>query len=175
MPLIVSYRLLCVVLLALLSACATPKSGQEIVVRSINPIGFSWQEFTKENPPREFTLSLQVENHGTGVTLRKGEGYIFYRGRKVAILNLQEKAEFMGHRNSQVLLTLRCNIAHNSHSMALMESLKRHSAEDISVGWRLKVRRGILHGKVEQEPIPLERLLSPKSMERLWQMVEEIE
>ena len=166
MPLRVSYRLLCVVLLALLSACATPKSGQEIVVRSINPIGFSWQEFT---------LSLQVENHGTGVTLRKGEGYIFYRGRKVAILNLQEKAEFMGHRNSQVLLTLRCNIAHNSHSMALMESLKRHSAEDISVGWRLKVRRGILHGKVEQEPIPLERLLSPKSMERLWQMVEEIE
>ncbi len=171
----VPYRLLCIALLVLLSACSAPKSGQDIVLDSVNPIGFSWQELTRENPPREFTLSLQVRNHGTGVTIRKGEAYIYYKGRKVAILTLREKAEFMGHRNSQVMLDLRCNIARNSHSMALWESLKRHSTQDISVGWRLKLRRGILYGKAEQEPISLEKLLGQENIEQLWQMVEKIE
>lgn len=166
---------MCAVILTLLMVSCTPKSEQGLVLRSVNPIGFDWQQLQGQNPPREFSLSLQVENHGAGVTLRKGEGYIFHKGRKVAILTLEQKAEFMRHRNSQVLLNLRCNVARNSHSAAVFEKLKNHSAEDISVGWKIKVRRGILYGKLEQEPIALEELLGAENMERLWQVIDKME
>lgn len=167
-------RVIYLLLALIFVACSATETEREIVIRSVNPIGEEWQEWQQSGQqglPQTISLSVQVENAGAGLKIRGGEAELRYGGRKVAILRLQEKVKIMGHRNSQVMLTMRLHVAHNSQAQALYEALRNRSADGISIGWNLKVRKGLFAGRVKQEAMALGELLSEQDMERLWQMM----
>ena len=164
--------------LAVLVACADRKESAptgQVAIRSLSPVGEQWQEVAQGEMPEELTLLVEVENRGARLKILSGEVGVRYNGRKVAILSLLEEVSIAGRRSSEVELRLKLHMTHNSHSRALVESLRRRSVENVALEWKLKVRRGLFSGRVEQEAVALTELVGEQELERLWQMAGSVE
>ena len=167
-------RVLYLLAVVTLVACANAKrmaSIGQIAIRSVEIGSEQSKEVVQGEIPEELSLLIGVENPGAGLKIISGDLYVYYKGRKVAILSLKEGVRVAGRCNSVVELCLSLHMAHNSHSRALVESLRRHSVEGVALGWGLKMRRGLVAGLLEQEAVALSEIVGEQELERLWQMM----
>ncbi|MBR0333143.1 MAG: hypothetical protein IIX20_06480, partial [Alistipes sp.] len=91
--------------------------------------------------------------------------------RRVAMLSLEDKVVVPARSRSVVELPLHLAVQRTSQTLAFREALQREEADQIAIDWQVALRSRMAYIRHEQEPMPLERVLSPEQLQILWQMI----
>lgn len=121
--------------------------------------------------PSHMLLSVDVENHSARIKLLSARCRISYSSRRVAMLSLEDKVVVPARSRSVVELPLHLAVQRTSQTLAFREALQREQADQIAIDWQVALRSRMAYIKHEQEPMPLERVLSPEQLQMLWQMI----
>jgi hypothetical protein len=87
------------------------------------------------------------------------------------MLTLEDKVVVPARSRSVVELPLHLAVQRTSQTLAFREALQREQADQIAIDWQVALRSRMAYIKHEQEPMPLERVLSPEQLQMLWQMI----
>ena len=96
---------------------------------------------------------------------------ITYSSRRVAMLTLEDKVVVPARSRSVVVLPLHLAVQRTSQTLAFREALQREEADQIAIDWQVALRSRMAYIKDEQEPMPLEQVLSPEQLQMLWQLI----
>ena len=125
----------------------------------------------QEGWPSHVLLSVDVENPSARIKLLSARCRISYSSRRVAMLMLEDKVVVPARSRSVVELPLHLAVQRTSQTLAFREALQREEAAQISIDWQVALRSRMAYIKDEQEPVPLEQVLSPEQLQMLWQLI----
>ena len=121
--------------------------------------------------PSHMLLSVDVETPSARIKLLSARCRISYSSRRVAMLSLEDKVVVPARSRSVVELPLHLAVQRTSQTLAFREALQREEADQIAIDWQVALRSRMAYIKHEQEPMPLDRVLSPEQLQMLWQMI----
>lgn len=121
--------------------------------------------------PSHMLLSVYVENPSARIKLLSARCRISYSSRRVAMLSLEDKVVVPARSRSVVELPLHLAVQRTSQTLAFREALQREEAAQIAIDWQVALRSRMAYIKDEQEPVPLEQVLSPEQLQMLWQLI----
>ena len=121
--------------------------------------------------PSHMLLRMDVENSSARIKLLSARCRISYSSRRVAMLSLEDKVVVPARSRSVVELPLHLAVQRTSQTLAFREALQREEADQIAIDWQVALRSRMAYIKHEQEPMPLDRVLSPEQLQMLWQMI----
>lgn len=125
----------------------------------------------QEGWPSHVLLSVDVENPSARIKLLSARCRISYSSRRVAMLTLEDKVVVPARSRSVVELPLHLAVQRTSQTLAFREALQREQAAQIAIDWQVALRSRMAYIKDEQEPVPLEQVLSPEQLQMLWQLI----
>ena len=125
----------------------------------------------QEGWPSHMLLSVDVENPSARIKLLSARCRISYSSRRVAMLSLEDKVVVPARSRSVVVLPLHLAVQRTSQTLAFREALQREQAAQIAIDWQVALRSRMAYIKDEQEPVPLEQVLSPEQLQMLWQLI----
>ena len=121
--------------------------------------------------PSYMLLRMDVENPSARIKLLSARCRISYSSRRVAMLSLEDKVVVPARSRSVVVLPLHLAVQRTSQTLAFREALQREEADQIAIDWQVALRSRMAYIKDEQEPVPLEQVLSPEQLQMLWQLI----
>ena len=121
--------------------------------------------------PSHVLLSVDVEHPSARIKLLSARCRISYSSRRVAMLTLEDKVVVPARSRSVVVLPLHLAVQRTSQTLAFREALQREEAAQIAIDWQVALRSRMAYIKDEQEPVPLEQVLSPEQLQMLWQLI----
>lgn len=121
--------------------------------------------------PSHVLLSVDVENPSARIKLLSARCRISYSSRRVAMLSLEDKVVVPARSRSVVVLPLHLAVQRTSQTLAFREALQREQAAQIAIDWQVALRSRMAYIKDEQDPMPLEQVLSPEQLQMLWQLI----
>lgn len=160
------------VALLLLVGCK-PQVGSTL--HSVEVADLVWDSHTDSSEwmlPEQIILALDIENNGAVALLRSGRMRVSYRGRRVAMFTLSEKVRIARHSREQVLLPLKISVMRNSQSAALMEALRQHDVEHITIDWEVAGRSGIFSSRIVQPAESLNEIVQGEKLEYFWSIID---
>lgn len=122
--------------------------------------------------PSHMLLSVDVENPSARIKLLSARCRISYSSRRVAMLSLEDKVVVPARSRSVVELPLHLAVQRTSQTLAFREALQREEADQIAIDWQVALRSRMSYIRHEQEPMPLEQVLSPEQLQMLWQVID---
>lgn len=125
----------------------------------------------QEGWPSHVLLSVDVENPSARIKLLSARCRISYSSRRVAMLTLEDKVVVPARSRSVVVLPLHLAVQRTSQTLAFREALQREQVAQIAIDWQVALRSRMAYIKDEQEPVPLEQVLSPEQLQMLWQLI----
>lgn len=167
-------RCLVVVALLLLVGCRPHVGSTLHSVEDANLVWDSHIEPSEQALPEQVVLALDIENNGAVTMLRSGRMRVSYRGRRVAMFTLAEKVRIARHSREQVLLPLKISVMRNSQSAALLEALRQHDAEHITIDWEIAGRLGIFSSRIVQPAESLNEIVQGETLEYFWHIMDDM-
>ena len=98
----------------------------------------------REEYPSQLLLHLKVDNPSSTLKLVQGRIRVSYKGRRVAMLTLQDKVK-VRRGMTQVTLPVRLNLQHTSQTMQLRAALRQGITSDVELEWEVALRRGLVY------------------------------
>ena len=125
-----------------------------------------------EEFPSQLFLLLKVNNPSPSFKLVQGRVRVSYKGRRVAMLTLQDKVR-VRRGDTEVTLPLRLNLQHSSQTMQLRAALRQGITNDVELEWEVAVRRGLVYLQRQGGPIGFDELAG-ESANELREAIKEI-
>lgn len=164
------WGVLMVVLAAMATSCSRPANVQ---VGQVEIIDAEYPTAEQEGLPQYVTLAAEVDNSGGAITLKECCFSLYYKWRKVAIVELTTPIKIPGRTRSRAEMRMHIAVARNSQTLPLKNALERGEMENVQVEWQAKVRQGIVSMRIEQPSGAIEEVLSAATIAEIKRLISE--
>lgn len=155
------------VLLALLSVGCGSMGRVELGQLTLSDVEYAEGDSASTAIPQRLTLLAEVENQGGAIKVAKCRIALYYKWRKMAIIDLEQGVKIAARGGSEVLLPMHVAVVRNSQTMPMQKALERGELANIQISWEASVRRSLLRKRVERSAEPIEQVLSEQALEQI--------
>lgn len=160
-----------VLLMALSVSCSSTK-GVSLGEVSLMDVEYAEGDSAQTAIPQRMTLLAEVENQGGAIKIASCRIALYYKWRKIAIIDLEQGVKIAARGGSEVLLPMHVAVVRNSQTMPMQKALERGELDNIQISWEARLRRGLLRKGIEQSAAPIEEVLSEQALEQIREIFE---
>lgn len=160
------------VLLALLSVGCGSMGRVELGRLTLSDVEYAEGDSAQTAIPQRMTLLAEVENQGGAIKIASCRIALYYKWRKIAIIDLEQGVKIAARGGSEVQLPMHVAVVRNSQTMPMQKALERGEIDNIQISWEARLRRGLLRKGIEQSAAPIEEVLSEQALEQIREIFE---